>query len=113
MTMDETPNPDNSAYLQRVDVQGHLKVLEVLREWDPIGVVDLQNPGGAGWDEYDSYAPTLIQMLDRGDSARKIVKWMRYVATDYMGLSFFDKAHSRACAEKIIEFWRTWKKNDD
>lgn len=105
MTSDPTPDPMSSDYVRRPDARGHLKVLEVLRKWDPIGV--FQYPD---WprDEYDSYAVPLIRMLDAGASRREIVKWMKQTAIWTMGMSF-NRRHSTQCAQELIEFWREWK----
>src|SRR5262245_5798435 len=105
MTADPTPDPLKSHYLARPDVQGHLKVWEVLREWDPIGVISDSN-----LDEYDGYAPDLIRMLDRGVSTEFVANWLKHLATDRMGLSYVDERHTVNCAKKLTDFWSVWKK---
>jgi hypothetical protein len=104
MTADPTPDPLKSDYLSRPDVQGHLRVLEVLREWDPIGVISESHR-----DEYDGYAPELIQMLDAGASPEFVSNWLVDMATNYMGLSLVDRRHAFACAKKLTDFWHVWK----
>ena len=49
----------DSDYLKRLDVQGHLKVKEALRKWDPIGVYG----PGSRWpdDEYDAYSGPVVK----------------------------------------------------
>jgi|SRR3954447_16912809 len=104
MTADPTPDPRKSDYLQRPDVQGHLKVLEVLRDWDPIGVISEDN-----LDEYDSYAPEVIRMLDAGASADFVAKWLIDVAHGHIGLTYVDEPHAYRCAKKLTDFWMEWK----
>lgn len=106
MTADRTPDPLKSDYLARPDTQGHLKVWEVLREWDPIGVISESN-----LDEYDMYAPELIRALDAGATAEFVSNWLTDIASDRMGLSYVDKHHTLACAKKLTDFWREWKGN--
>jgi len=104
MSADPTPDPLKSDYLQRPDVQGYLLVLEVLRDWDPIGVISATNR-----DEYDHYAPELIRMLDARASSAFVGEWLIDLAANHMALSFVDKHHSHRCAERLTEFWRAWK----
>jgi hypothetical protein len=105
MTADPTPDPLKSEYLARPDVQGHLKVCKVLREWDPIGVISETNH-----DEYDMYAPELIRMLDAGATAEFVSKWLIDLARNHMGLSHIDELHAFDCAKKLTDFWHEWKR---
>ncbi len=93
-------------YLRRPEAQGHLKVLEVLRCWDPIGVISEDNQ-----DEYDAYAAGIVRLLDTGASARKVAKHMKRIVSEYMGIGV-DKAHTRSCAKELVAFWREWKFGD-
>ena len=95
MTMNE--------YLWRSDAKGYLRVLEVLREWDPIGVI-----GYGPQDEYDSYAPTIIRMLDAGNGVDDLTKHMVRIVAEHMGISV-DKKKTRQCAQKLVDFWQEWK----
>jgi hypothetical protein len=104
MNADPTPDPLKSDYLARPDVQGHLKVWAVLREWDPIGIISESNQ-----DEYDGYAPDLIRMLDAGASTEFVAHWLMDIANNRMGLSHVDGRHTFACAKKLTEFWKDWK----
>ena len=90
----------DSEYLKRKDAKGHLKVLEVLNKWDPIGVY----PGFD--DEYNSYAPQLIRLLDAGGTVDHVMVWMKDIAKNHMGLSYFDKKLSQQCAQELVDFWR-------
>lgn len=77
-------------------------VLGVLRRWDPIGVICESNQ-----DEYDSYAVDFINLLDRGAPVPEIVEFMRWLALEHMGLSFFDETHARTCAMELARSWRS------
>lgn len=89
-----------SDYLDMPQNQPHLRVMEVLRRWDPIGVIDENNQ-----DEYDSYAAPIVGLLDRGATVDDVVAYMRWVVTDRMGMSRFDEPHSRDCARDLVEYW--------
>jgi len=98
--MDEIPS--DSAYMHRPDAAGHLKVLACLREWDPIGVLD--GPGGPQ-DEYDSYAPGIVRMLDGGATDTEIFRHLKRIATEEMEIGC-DEARTKRIAMELVEFWR-------
>jgi hypothetical protein len=59
-------------------------VEEILRRWDPIGV----EPGKvAPADEYDSYAPYLVSMVQNGCTVAEVAARLEYLATETMGLN--------------------------
>ncbi len=89
-----------SDYFSMPQNQPHLKVMAVLRRWDPIGVISEDNQ-----DEYDGYSIYIVRMLDRGATVDEIVEYMRWVVTDRMGLSHFDETHSRDCARELVDYW--------
>src|SRR5687767_4324470 len=93
-----------SNYLSMPQNQPHLKVMAVLRRWDPIGVISEDNQ-----DEYDAYSVDVVRLLDRGATVDDIVEYMRWVVTDRMGMSFFDEPHSRDCAKELVDSWRSRK----
>lgn len=101
----------NSEYLRDAAAQGHLKVLEVLRDWDPIGVEPNKNPGC--FDEYDSYAGPIMHELNGGADIEAMVAWLRKSATEYMGLSYFDENHAKQLMMKLKEWWADWKHSMD
>jgi hypothetical protein len=92
-----------SDYFNMPQNQPHLKVMAVLRRWDPIGVIGEDNQ-----DECDGYSGDVVRMLDRGASVTDIVEYMRWVVTDRMGISF-DEPHSRDCAQELVDYWRSRK----
>jgi hypothetical protein len=100
MSADPTPDPLKSEYLKRPDAQRHLKVLAILRDWDPIGVISATNQ-----DEYDAYAPELLRMLDAGASPQFVADWLMSLATEHIGLSYVNKEHTEKCAKTPVEFW--------
>jgi hypothetical protein len=92
-----------SDYLNMPQNQPHLKVMAVLRRWDPIGVIREDNQ-----DEYDSYSADVVRLLDRGASVDDIVDYMRWVVTERMEIAF-DEPHSRDCAQELVDYWRSRK----
>ena len=70
----------------------------LIREWDPIGVGDLDEAG----DEYDSYAPDLMSMLNRQATPSEIFEYLWYVETEHMGLPG-DREHTMAIARRLVE----------
>lgn len=98
----------DSEYLGRPDVQGHLKVQEVLREWDPIGVEPNENPGC--FDGYDSYAGPIMHELNGDADMEVMVAWLRRSAAEHMGLSSFNENHARQLMKDLKEWWVEWKR---
>ena len=95
-----------SEYLRRPDAAGHLKVLECLRKWDPIGVfeIDLNWPK----DEYDGYSATIVRLLDAGMSTEDLIKHLREIVEQNMG-STCNVEKTSAIAHELVEFWKKWK----
>ncbi len=74
------------------------KVAAVLRRWDPIGAL----PGEDGpADEYDSYAPHIVTLAQRGDSLAQLVIHLHHLRTETMGMPANMKLDKEA-AEEII-----------
>ena len=67
-----------------------LRMIQIvlLRAWDPIGIRSM--PEAA--DEYDSYAPVVLQMLETGASDRHIADYLTNVVRDQMALGPNPKA---------------------
>ncbi len=93
-----------SNYFNDPEFAGHFKVLEVLRRWDPIGVISETNQ-----DEYDAYSLRFMRLLDARASVEDLVAEMRSTVLERMGMSSFDENHARVCATELTEFWRAWK----
>ena len=97
---------EDSEYLKRPDAQPHLKVMEALRKWDPIGVFSI----GSDWpkDEYDGYSGPIVRMLDAGIDAKALAKHLRRLAEKNMGCRC-DRAKTMEMAEELVEFWKQLK----
>ena len=95
----------DSEYLKRAYAKGHLKVLEALREWDPIGVISDQNQ-----DEYDMYAPKIIRLLDARCTTKQLANELYRIKTEEMGLTgFWLKSKEKKVSEKLVAWWNQWK----
>ena len=90
-----------SEYLRRIDVQGHLRVCEALREWDPIGC-------GVPPDEYDGYAPQVVRLLDAGAPKNEIVAYLRDICVGHMGC-VFDQGRAEKIVDDLLAYWPPWK----
>lgn len=62
---------------------------EVLRHWDPSGVIELMRKDGLLYDEYDSYAPGVLAALERGKNANGIGNHLAQVRSGSMALGCF------------------------
>ena len=74
-------------------------VKAALRNWDPIGVMDLEDPP---LDEYDSYAPLIVAMVDRGCTPEELARHLGHIQTTTMGLGPSPE-HDRKIAIQICE----------
>jgi len=97
---------EGSEYLKRAYAKGHLKVLEMLRQWDPIGVVCEDNQ-----DEYDSYAPKIVGMLDARCDASTLANHLGQIRIEWMGLPDSESAKHRdiQIAQRLVDWWDDWK----
>ena len=95
---------EQSDYLSMPQNQPHLKVMAVLRRWDPIGVISEDNQ-----DEYDGYSSDVVRMLDGAAGVDDLLDFMRWLVNDRMGMTHFDEPHSRACAQELVDYWRSHK----
>lgn len=94
-----------SEYLKRAYAKGHLKVLEVLRKWDPIGVIsdNIQ-------DEYDMYAPQIIRLLDARCTPKQLAKELYRIKTKEMGLiGFGNLSFEKKLSKELVQWWNEWK----
>jgi hypothetical protein len=74
------------------------KVEAVLRRWDPIGVL----PGKvAPADEYDSYAPHIVSLVQRGGSVEQLVAHLSHLRTQTMGMPANPELDSKAAKEIV------------
>jgi hypothetical protein len=70
----------------------------LLREWDPIGVADVQE----AQDEYDSYVGRIHGILIRHEPRRKLVDHLWWIETDNMGLAG-NRQRTEAIADRLLE----------
>lgn len=94
---------NHSDYLKRRDAVGHLKVMELLRKWDPIGVISETNQ-----DEYDMYSYSIVRMLDSGITAIELAEHLNKIQLERMGLEP-KGARDLSIAEELVAFWKKWK----
>jgi hypothetical protein len=77
-------------------------VEQVLRRWDPIGV----QPGTmAPADEYDSYAPHMVSMVEGGCTVEELASHLGDLSSKTMGVGSNIKANS-TFASQIIDVLR-------
>ena len=82
-------------------------VEELLRRWDPIGV----EPGTmAPADEYDSYAPHMVSMVEGGCTVEELAAHLDDLSTTTIGVGSNPKA-SASYAAQIIEVLRPSNKS--
>lgn len=58
-------------------------VEEILRRWDPIGVLSVE---GGPPDEYDSYAPHIVTLVNQQCSVEELAQHLETVRTKTIGL---------------------------
>ena len=80
-------------------------VQEVLRRWDPIGVIPSLLESELPPDEYDDYAPHIVSMLSAGCSQEELSGHLSYCRTGAMGLSA-DPGVDRAVAAELVAWWK-------
>ena len=73
-------------------------VEEILRRWDPIGV----QPGTfAPADEYDSYAPHIVSMVERGCTMEELAGHLEHLSMDTLGVGSNLKASQKFAAQIV------------
>lgn len=65
-------------------------------DWDPIGV----NEYSEASDEYDSYAPAVVKLVQSGVSEQEMFEQLWALETGYIGLEG-DEENTRAFASKL------------
>ena len=77
-------------------------VQEILRRWDPIGVL----PGEfAPADEYDSYAPHIVTMVTQGCSIVELHKQLEVIRVETIGVES-NPIRDREIAGEILDALR-------
>jgi hypothetical protein len=80
-------------------------VKEKLRQWDPIGVIPDLIADGLPPNEYDTYAPTIVGMLQRDCTPAELAHHLEYCRTLAMGLPA-NRAAGHEFAERLVAFWK-------
>jgi hypothetical protein len=95
-----------SGWRNRPEATGYLKVLEALRYWDPIRVLD-----DPSWprDEYDGYAAEVVRLLDRGVSAEDLTQVLRQIAREQMGVESNAERNAKVAAD-LVASWKDRKR---
>jgi len=84
----------------------HLRTVErFLQAWDPIGIIEDEIDNGAPPTEYDTYAPKVLTLLQRGVSADDLVNHLSGLRRE-MGLDP-DDFRDREAAGSIMHWWQT------
>jgi hypothetical protein len=79
-------------------------VEEILRRWDPIGVIPDRSDAGGPLDEYDSYAPGILGKLRAGASVDDLTRHLYGLATTQMGLPG-NIERDRLFAAELFSWW--------
>lgn len=91
----------NTAYLINLkpinDLQREVSSI-LWNDWDPIGVNDSEIYD----DEYKSYVPKIIELLNKNVDIYKLTKHLESLARDSMGLSLENNLNERRIAELLI-----------
>jgi hypothetical protein len=95
-----------SNYLQRLDVQGHLKAKAVLVAWDPI---QLSDPGfRLPEEEWEHHAVSLVRLLDAAATREEVISFLQALCAESLHRSF-DRARAEVAADDLLDFWPRWK----
>ena len=92
------------------EAERRLEIVKVaLRKWDPIGVIDSLIESDFPPDEYDSYAPYLLQLVESGAPARRIASHFASLRSSSMGLG---RNRATEFETDIAEKLATWQESD-
>ncbi len=81
-------------------------VEDVLRRWDPIGVIAGSIEDGCPVDEYDSYAPSVVGLLSRGCTVDALASHLEKIRTEQIGLPAYQESDT-AIAFELVSWWAT------
>ena len=77
-----------------------------LRKWDPIGVIESLVESDLPPDEYDSYAPYLLKLLESGADARRIASHLVSLRITSMGLGGNKTTEFETDIAEKLEDWQ-------
>ena len=88
---------------ERPNEELHRKVLEMLRDWDPIGVISEDHQ-----DEYESYAAAIVRLLDGGRDAVKLADHLGRIRVVSIGLSDSESERQKdiEIARRLVDWWQ-------
>ena len=86
----------------RVELRG---VERELRSWDPIGVILDPDDPESPLDEYDSYAPGVLERLRQGSDVETMAQHLNYIANSLMGLNRALE-HDRKFSQHLLAWWQ-------
>ena len=91
----------------RQNALNELRAIEdMLRMWDPIGVIAGTGVMEKSTDEYDSYAPGVLKQLLGGADAETLARHLNDLAIDQIGLTrALDE--DREFARRLISWWKS------
>lgn len=72
------------------DIEAIKKIL--WEDWDPIGVRAMGGPS----DEYDAYAPIVLEMLQTGATETEIAQYLFWLTVEQIGLETTETSIARA-----------------
>lgn len=78
---------------------------ELLNDWDPIGVNETLREDGLPLEEYRSYVPVILSMLQRGATSDEVAQHLQFLASQQMGLPTTKSAQA-ASAERICAWYK-------
>ena len=91
----------------RADVE---VVKDALRDWDPIGVIPELVASGIPPNEYDSYAPHVLGMLQQGATSDEIRDHLEHTREETMGLgprTPLSTSYDAKIASDLEAWWRS------
>ena len=91
---------DNALFCEEKLKNSSIKARQIsailLNEWDPIGIKNIPEAK----DEYDSYIPSIYNLVISQKSEEEIFHYLWWIETEYMGLCG-DKQQTKIIARKL------------
>jgi hypothetical protein len=92
------------------EIKTQIRMVErLLQAWDPIEVIMDQVKEGITPTEYDSYAPRILGLLNRGTSEEALARELSLIRTKDMGLNP-DEGHDIAFANGLLKLLNNLRK---
>ncbi len=81
-------------------------ICQVLRRWDPIGVAG-EDSGHGTDDEYDSYAPEILELLQSGCSPETLTRHLLHIRLNEMGGAYANFTADAEVADELVGWYGT------